>query len=904
MIMTSRRNRLPSRRKNGSQRTAGFRYESLEARIAPGSLIDLVGVAAIGSMLQEQHKGARPLSGDWSHTSSPVQANTKRPDLASFPRWNLHSIGDRPDDQGLIRRQGGREIGLTNLKSEPGSKASASMRISRGLDKNGFTQFLFSDASAAGQEWISIARPALTGSSGMAERVSMPGLQSAGATRSLSQLAMSPAWSGTAALEQRNVGFGASTNWQAAASYGLGVNAENKEMAGVFQDNLIAADQPRIPQELRGRYDELFANQSLFPVELSSPNQLREPTTGFVQSPAEYESMRGVLFSYASYPSIVTDMVKELTQNLSTDDIAYVVVNSQSQLNSATSSFLNAGANLNKVQFFVQPMNSVWIRDYGPHFITVDNAMAIVDSHYYPSRPLDNFIPTLVGDNNFNVPTYDIGMYFSGGNFQPGPNRSGFVTALINADNPSGDGFNPALISELHQRYLGVDTLHILPQLPSSVDGTGHIDMWMYLVDRNKVVISEFLPGSNSTAIQITNNAVGYMESLGFQVFRTPAWNSGGVHFTYANAFRVNNRVFVPVYGTSYKPGGNSAYNSRDDQAMQAWQAAAGPDVEIIPIQCSQIISASGAIHCIVKQVPRYTAPAPALNIISPAGGEILTHNIPFKLEWSAIDTNNVNPATIGIYFSYGSRTFYHIATTADTGSYLWTPGPTLARNTWGLLKFVATSSTGKTTEFFSNPVFITSGSPKRYDFSSGAGVDKFVYGLQTSTWSSINGNPFPVTTQLSSADYARLATSNAVGGNSDSNRYIAPVPNPSSNESTHLFTIQLTSARDRLAQLEVLWEGYANFCTQVELYVWDRVLQNWGDGTGLAGMNRYMDNWAGNIDGYLTGAIRSDFSRYVDESGVVKFLVYADRPGVVGSVGQGITTYHDYFSVTVKEIA
>ena len=39
------------------------------------------------------------------------------------------------------------------------------------------------------------------------------------------------------------------------------------------------------------------------------------------------------------------------------------------------------------------------------------------------------------------------------------------------------------------------------------------------------------------------------MESLGFTVHRPPAWNVGVTHYTYANAFRVNDRIFMPNYG-------------------------------------------------------------------------------------------------------------------------------------------------------------------------------------------------------------------------------------------------------------------------------------------------------------------------------------------------------------------
>jgi hypothetical protein len=96
------------------------------------------------------------------------------------------------------------------------------------------------------------------------------------------------------------------------------------------------------------------------------------------------------------------------------------------------------------------------------------------------------------------------------------------------------------------------------------------------------------------------------------------------------------------------------------------------------------------------------------------------------------------------------------------------------------------------------------------------------------------------------------------------------------------------------IGEIEVLWEGYADQCTQAELYIWDIDNQQWGDGRGLIGQNRYLDNWAGNQDGYLLGAIQSDFSRYVAVDGTFKILVYAER--------SGDETFHDYVSVTINK--
>ena len=55
------------------------------------------------------------------------------------------------------------------------------------------------------------------------------------------------------------------------------------------------------------------------------------------------------------------------------------------------------------------------------------------------------------------MPTYDIGLFYPGGNFLPGPDRTAFMTDLIFEDNPSDEGFNEKFIAELFQTYQGID---------------------------------------------------------------------------------------------------------------------------------------------------------------------------------------------------------------------------------------------------------------------------------------------------------------------------------------------------------------------------------------------------------------------------------------------------------------
>lgn len=614
--------------------------------------------------------------------------------------------------------------------------------------------------------------------------------------------------------------------------------------------------------------------RSLVPVAVNASRRM-PPTSGTIASPPEYTPADGVLFRYSTgaWPAVTTDCVAALTGDPAYDEIAYVVVSSASQQSSATTAFLAAGADMAKVQFILEPTNSIWLRDYGPHFVWQSGTRVIADSHYYPTRPEDNFVPTQLAEDAYVEPAYPMGLYYSGGNFQPGPSGSGFVTSLVQTDNPD---LSVQQIADLYQSYQGIDTLHILPRLPSSVDGTGHIDMWMYLVDADTVIISQFVAGSNATAISITNNAVPYMEDLGFTVHRTPAWNSGFTHYTYANAFRVNDRIFVPIYGP-----GNPNYNDDDATALGVWAAAAGPSVEIVPIDCYDIIPAAGAIHCIVMQVPRYTSSIPSVHVLSPAGGEILPWKRLHDIAWSSSDDGSVDSIDL-LYSTDGGLTFPHTIATglADSGHHTWKVPEDLSTSL-GRVRVVAHDDDGNTAQAASSADFDMTRCARRvHDFQQGVGVDKWAFGHRTSSWSQVEGIRYPVSTPLASLQtgaIADIAVSDATGGDTDPSRYVAPLPG-SGFESTHLFEFRLDEPLGNLLDIELLWEGYGDDCLQMELYVWDNQEQTWCDTQGNFGANAYAANWAGNQDGRLSVHIRQDFARYVDSAGLLTFLLYAER--------------------------
>ncbi|MBN2448069.1 MAG: agmatine deiminase family protein [Phycisphaerae bacterium] len=427
------------------------------------------------------------------------------------------------------------------------------------------------------------------------------------------------------------------------------------------------------------------------------------PPAGTVRCPAEYEENDGIFFAWEAYTSLLTDMTVGITTN-DPDAIVYIVVDNAPEQASATSTLTSAGADMSQVEFVTYVLDSVWIRDYGPRFIVVDGTERSVVDHTY-NRPRYN-------DNAFNdyycshysVPQYDIPLEHGGGNFHLFSNGDAFMTDLILTENP---GLSEQDVKDYYAAYQGVD-LTIYDGFPTSFDSTQHIDMWMLPVGDSKVIIGQYA-SSTGQPYTITENAVSDLTSRGYTVYRTPGWNTGGTHYTYTNAVIMNDLVFMPTF---------TGYTTQNAQALATFQAAM-PDHTIIPINCSSIIGAAGALHCIAMHMPAAMPdPNPTVNVQEPNGDEFWIIGEQHEILWAA--TDDVAVTAIDIYLSTdGGNTFpYTIATgLTNTGSYLWDIPAELSDQC--RVKVIAHDVDGNTAEDVSNADFTIAafGPQTIYDF-------------------------------------------------------------------------------------------------------------------------------------------------------------------------------------------
>ncbi|MEA3476158.1 MAG: agmatine deiminase family protein [Candidatus Cloacimonadota bacterium] len=297
-----------------------------------------------------------------------------------------------------------------------------------------------------------------------------------------------------------------------------------------------------------------------------------DPPSSPIRQPAEFEPMEGVLIRYPF--GIFTSIIAEMAE----DVIVYCVVTS-SQQSSAYTVMSNAGVNMDNVQFINCQTDSYWIRDYGPWFIfNGENESGIVDFIYNRPRPYDNAVPGHVG-SYLGINVYNMNLVHTGGNYMTDGQGIAISTDLVWQENPS---MTHVEIDSIMNEYLGINTYHVVPDPNNTY--INHIDCWAKYLAPDEIMIRE-VPQSHPQYDEI-ESAVDYFESQ-LSCYGTP-YNIVRVYTPsnqpYTNSLILNNKVFVPITGSSW-----------DDEAIASYQTAM-PGYEVLGFTGNWV--STDALHC------------------------------------------------------------------------------------------------------------------------------------------------------------------------------------------------------------------------------------------------------------------------------------------------------------------
>jgi agmatine/peptidylarginine deiminase len=362
-------------------------------------------------------------------------------------------------------------------------------------------------------------------------------------------------------------------------------------------DELVFLEDGAVPRSITDA-ERLWLERN--PSARESSEAVTPAPTGTLDTPAEWEQMEGLVVAWSGSTTWRNNLA-QIARHVTVDagGRIYMAVTSPTLRTQATNSLTAAGADMSRVHFFFASLDSIWARDYGPRYAFEDNVRVIADHRYNVPRPNDDNVPVVFG-NFKNHQYYEMGigtrtMVHGGGNYHLDSDGDAYATRLINDENTV---WSQSQIQQVWNTYQGNNTT-ITRQYPFSVDGTGHIDMWMQIYGQRKVFISDWPNNPGSTQDQISEETVPLMQSRGYEVTRIPSYLIGGVHYTFTNMVIFNNIVILPQYNNG--PGATVS-----NQVAQTVRDAFGPGYTVFQLNADSIVQAAGVFHCIVQHMPKH----------------------------------------------------------------------------------------------------------------------------------------------------------------------------------------------------------------------------------------------------------------------------------------------------------
>jgi agmatine/peptidylarginine deiminase len=265
-----------------------------------------------------------------------------------------------------------------------------------------------------------------------------------------------------------------------------------------------------------------------------------------------------------------------------------------------------AGLPDSAVQFICLPLDTMWVRDYGPFFARrLDGSVWVLDGDYSPAddcsevRWRDNNVPRLLGEA-LGLPVEALPLRIAGGNLLSNGGGIVVTTAALLRDN-ADRGYSAAHIETLLKRHMGFSKWICLPELDD--ERTGHVDMYVTFPAENVAVVSQLDSSADPVNAEMLDRAAGQLAGvetrLGpMKVYRIPMEpGNDGVWRSYTNVIYANGVLMVPSFASADQAGREKAL---------ALYARLLPDWKIVPIPCDELARNEGLLHCVCRNVPAF----------------------------------------------------------------------------------------------------------------------------------------------------------------------------------------------------------------------------------------------------------------------------------------------------------
>ena len=330
--------------------------------------------------------------------------------------------------------------------------------------------------------------------------------------------------------------------------------------------------------------------------------------------PAEWARHRATWLSWPHNRETWPDQLEQvrqvwvkLAQVLSPHEKVCLLVNDDPTRQEVSARLKDAGAALDNITVFQIPTVDVWMRDYGPTFVTKGSQLAFNDWNFngwggkYKSYEKDDRVAAEIAAL-LPVPVFNHNVILEGGSIEVNGSGTCLTTEQCLLNQNRNPHMSRSDIELFLQDSLGVTHVIWLGEGIVGDDTDGHIDDIARFVNPTTVVcIAETnvkddnysLLQENIERLQQARDQDGTKLSIVPLPCPDPIYYKGSrLPASYANFYIANEVVLVPVFD-----------DRRDGQALGILQELFSGR-KVLGLPCTAVVAGLGAIHCVTQQEP------------------------------------------------------------------------------------------------------------------------------------------------------------------------------------------------------------------------------------------------------------------------------------------------------------
>ncbi|HYW77960.1 MAG TPA: agmatine deiminase family protein [Thermoguttaceae bacterium] len=324
-----------------------------------------------------------------------------------------------------------------------------------------------------------------------------------------------------------------------------------------------------------------------------------------VHLPGEFEPQEAIVLAAGrlaeSWPNMLADMVAAIDEKVT----VLGFVNGAEQRARVRDVLLSGGVSPDRIRLAEAPLQSRWMRDYGPIVVHLaDDTPAVIDAifvHTVAQRFEDDFSGLFA--SQLGLPVSKAHLVFEGGNLLSNGRGICLTTwrALLHNQTKFGcdHDYEAPEIHNIFTAAFGSTQTAFLEPLHGN--RSGHVDMFAVFTSADTVVVGSYNPALDPVNAAVLDRNARTLACLKTEqgplhVVRIPMPpNDDGIFRTYTNVLFANNTLLVPIY-PGLDPEG-------EQQAMATYRRLL-PGRKVVGIDVTEAIAYGGGLHCVTSNIP------------------------------------------------------------------------------------------------------------------------------------------------------------------------------------------------------------------------------------------------------------------------------------------------------------